>query len=45
VQRGTEDVRLTLQSVGYDGVMTEWDSGEMWAIAFESEQVKVIREG
>lgn len=40
----SDDAREVLRAAGYDGVVIHWDSGEMWVIAFENEQVKVIRE-
>ena len=41
---GSEDVRAVLLAAGYDGVIVHWESGELWAVAFDDEQVKVIQE-
>jgi hypothetical protein len=41
----SEDVRAVLLAAGYDGVLVHWESGEMWVVAFEGDQVKVIDEG
>lgn len=40
-----DDIRAVLRAVGHDGVVIHWDSGETWAIAFENDQVRVVREG
>lgn len=44
-QAGGEDVRAVLQTAGHDGVVIHWQSGEVWAVAFENDQVRVVWEG
>jgi hypothetical protein len=40
----SKDVRAVLLAAGYDGVIVHWESGELWAVAFDDEQLKVIQE-
>jgi hypothetical protein len=42
---GTEDIRATLQAAGHDGVLIHWESGEVWVVAYEDEQVRILQEG
>ena len=41
---GSEKVRAVLLAAGYDRVIVHWESGELWAVAFDGEQVEVIQE-
>jgi len=42
-QAESDDVRTVLQAAGYDGVVVYFHVGEMWVIAFDNEQVKVVQ--
>jgi len=39
---GTDDIREALMAAGHDGVVVHWGPGDMWVVAYTSEQVRVL---
>jgi hypothetical protein len=40
---GSDDVRAVLMEAGYDGVLVHYPDGEMWAVAYDEHQVRIVR--
>jgi len=40
----SDNVRAVLMEAGYDGVIVHYPDGEMWAVAYDESQVRIVRD-